>query len=87
LQAGVWPTPWHWAQEELDLLGASTEIVDGLDELASAPSADAMRENLERVNAWLTSAGETFHNDVRALFNWLYLTEEGKRVHEKWAAR
>lgn len=87
LQAGAWPTPWHWAQEELEILGVSTELLDELDALAAAPTADGIREAYEPVDAWLTAAGETFHQDVHALFNWLYLTPEGKKVHARWAAR
>jgi predicted nucleotidyltransferase len=87
LQAGAWPTPWHWAQEELEILGVSTEILDELDAVAANPTVEAIRETLAHVDAWLNAAGEGFHEDVRALFNWLYLTPEGKKVHSTWAAR
>lgn len=87
LQAGAWPTPWHWAREELNLLEASTEPLDALEALLNAPDADGIRPVIDTVNAWLESVGETFHGDVRKLFDWLYLTPEGKRAFDAWGAR
>ena len=87
LQMRLWPMPWHWAKEELDLAGACDEPRVALDSAIDGPSAETLRGALDTLNAWLTSAGETFHEDVRALFDWLYLTPEGKAAHHRWAAR
>jgi predicted nucleotidyltransferase len=87
LQDRLWPMPWHWAEQELALVGAPAEPREAMATAVAAPSVDTVAAALEAVNEWLTAAGETFHGDVRGLFDWLYLTPEGKRVHHRWAAK
>jgi hypothetical protein len=87
LELGLWPMPWHWAEQELDLAGAPPEPRAAIDAAIAAPSDETLRRASDAVNDWLISTGASYPKDVRGLFDWLYLTPEGKRVHHRWAAK
>jgi hypothetical protein len=84
---GRWPSLRHWARQELSLAGVGDDMLDRMEALLLEPSAERVRDLVERVERWLDAEGMGFHRDPMALHAWAFLSEEGKRAFVTWGAR
>lgn len=82
-----WISMGHWTEQELGELGVPTELVEAIVPTFENPVSDAVRGLVERVDAWLTAEGETFHTDPAALNTWAFHRSEGKAAFERWGGR
>jgi hypothetical protein len=87
VQQGSWAPTRHWTGPELRLLGTPPPLLDRLREALADPAAGPLTELVQAVDAHLTAAGETFHQDHRDLMRWAYLTDPGKHACARWSAR
>ena len=87
LAKGSWPSTVHWAEQEFSHLGISNDLLDLVKAWMMGPSSDNARGLVVAVRAFLDDCGETFHQDMDGIQQWLFFTKEGKAAFEKWGAR
>jgi hypothetical protein len=87
LQSGCWPPVRHWTQQELALVDDADQLEPVMMNVMRDPASGSCDLLMQQLNAWLSSRGETFHDDVHELFHWAFLTDEGKQSFEVWGGR
>ena len=87
LAKGSWPSTVHWSEQEFSQLGISNDLLDWVKAWMLDPSSDNARALVGAVREFLNSAGETFHQDMDGIQQWLFFTKEGKAAFERWGCR
>ncbi len=87
LQRGCWPPVRHWTQQELALVEDGDRLQTAMIDVMRDPTPESCGLLMKQLNAWLSDAGETFHEDVNQLFHWAFLTDDGKKAFEVWGGR
>ena len=87
LANGSWPSTAHWSEQEFAELGISDDLLTPVNTWLSEPSTDNARAMVVAVRAFLDDAGETFHQDMDGIQQWLFFTKEGKAAFERWGVR
>jgi len=65
-------------------LGISDDLLNLVSVWMLDPSSDNARGLVGAVRAFLDAAGETFHQDMDGIQQWLFFTKEGKSAFERW---
>ena len=68
-------------------MGIPADLNDGLKAWLSEPSTDNARTLVGVVRAFLDAEGESFHQDMEGIQQWLFFTREGKAAFERWGCR
>ena len=87
LAKGSWPSTKYWSEQEFAELGISDDLLDLVKVWMLDPSSDNARGLVEAVRSFLDDAGETFHQDMDGIQQWLFFTKEGKAAFERWGCR
>ncbi len=87
LAKGSWPSTVHWSEQEFAELGISDDLLDLVKAWISDPSPDNARGLVGAVREFLDDSGETFHQDMDGIQQWLFFTKEGKTAFERWGIR
>jgi len=87
LAKGSWPSTKYWSEQEFAELGISDALLDLLKAWMLDPSSDNARMLVGAVREFLNDAGETFHQDMDGIQQWLFFTKEGKAAFERWGIR
>ena len=87
LAKGSWPATAHWSEQEFAQLGISDDLLDLVKVWMLDPSSDNARGLVGAVRKFLDDAGETFHQDMDGIQQWLFFTKEGKAAFERWGIR
>ena len=87
LAKGSWPLTKYWSEQEFAELGISDALLDLLKAWMLDPSSDNARMLVGAVREFLNDAGETFHQDMDGIQQWLFFTKEGKAAFERWGIR
>jgi len=82
-----WPSMKHWSEQEFVELGISSDLLDSVIVWMKDPVTENARAMVGAVRAFLDDAGETFHQDMDGIQQWLFFTVEGKVAFEKWGIR
>jgi len=82
-----WPSTKHWSEQEFVQLGISDAVLDPVNAWMLDPSSDNGRGLVAAVRAFLDDSGETFHQDMEGIQQWLFFTKEGKAAFERWGVR
>lgn len=87
LVKGSWPSTKHWSEQEFDELGIPDDLVDLVKVWIADPASDNARALVGAVREFLDATGETFHQDMEGIQQWLFFTKDGKAAHERWGCR
>jgi hypothetical protein len=82
-----WPSTKHWAEQEFAELSISADLLDLVKTWIPDPSSEKARAMVGAVRAFLDDAGETFHQDMDGIQQWLFFTVKGKAAFERWGCR
>ena len=77
----------HWSEQEFAELGISDDLLDLVKAWIPDPSSDNARGLVRAVREFLDNSGETFHQDMDGIQQWLFFTKEGKTAYERWGIR
>lgn len=87
LAEGSWPATVHWSEQEFAGLGISDDLLGLVKAWILDPSSDNARGLVGAVREFLDNSGETFHQDMDGIQQWLFFTKEGKTAFERWGIR
>jgi len=82
-----WPSTKRWSEQEFSELGISGDLLDLVKVWILDPSSDNAQCLVGAVRAFLNESGETFHQDMDGIQQWLFFTKEGKAAFERWGCR
>jgi len=82
-----WPATAHWSEQEFVELGIPNDLLDLVKAWMMDPSSDNARAVVDAMRAFLDDDGETFHQDMDGIQQWLFFTKEGKAAFERWGIR
>ena len=82
-----WPSTKHWSEQEFAELGVSDDLLDLVKTWIPDPSSEKAQAMVGAVRAFLDDAGETFHQDMEGIQQWLFFTVKGKAAFERWGCR
>lgn len=82
-----WPSTKHWSEQEFSEVGISDDLLNLVKAWISDPSSDNARSLVGTVREFLDEAGETFHQDMDGIQQWLFFTKDGKAAFERWGVR
>jgi len=84
---GSWPPTKYWSEQEFAELGISDDLLDLIKVWMLDPSSDNARGLVGAVRSLLDGEGETVHQDMDDIHQWLFFTKEGKAAFERWGVR
>lgn len=79
-----WPSMKHWSEQEFSELEISSDLLDSVKAWISDTSSDHARAMIGAVRAFLDAEGETFHQNMEDIQQWLFFTVKGKAAFERW---
>ncbi|MFC2095355.1 hypothetical protein ACFLSW_02815 [Candidatus Bipolaricaulota bacterium] len=82
-----WPSMKHWSEQEFAEMGISDGLIGLVNAWIEDPTSENARALVGAVREFLSDSGETFHQDMEGIQQWLFFTKEGKAAHERWGAR
>jgi len=82
-----WPSTAHWSEQEFAELGISDDLLNLVETWMLDPSSNNARTLVGAVRGFLDNAGETFHQDMDGIQQWLFFTKDGKAAFERWGCR
>jgi len=87
LAKSSWPSTAHWSEQELRALDVSPSLIEAINTWLENPVSEHARALVGAVRSYLEDCGQTFHQDMEGIQEWLFFTKEGKAAHERWGCR